>query len=407
MRRALWLSLLCVGCGKGSRAAPAPTPRASVSAAAAPRPSARPVTPPASAAPAVSAPPSRPVTTSRGFKLVVDKKGFDVATGSRAMLFRDGVVVRKRGGALLFAALGDKPGRIDDDGAAFARSRTAVARSDGASWAVWVEAGALVRARLPSDGAAPGEPETLARDAEEYPPAAAMVGGALAVAYVARRAGHDDDRRAKLWVEGRSIVALSGDSGASALSLLARDGARLLAAWIDQRTALAPVHVAEIDLSQAETRVGAPSVAWNAPPADGLLELAVSPQQPAPIALVAGPKNGAEFGLARVPLSPGARPRDDASWLDYPNGLDPAPVVAVSTCGRPAAVFVRPVTRAPDAPRSIVHAWVGATGELLDEVEIARAGRVDHLDALALATGAWVLYSGDGRTQLRRVRCAP
>ena len=153
--------------------------------------------------------------------------------------------------------------------------------------------------------------------------------------------------------------------------------------------------------------MGAPSVAWNAPPADGLLELALSPQKAQPIALVAGPKNGAEFGLARVPIEPGARPRDDARWLDYPNGLDPAPVVSVSTCGRPGVVFARPTARALDAPKSLVHAWVDDRGELLEELEVARAQRFDHVDASALPTGAWVLYAADGRTLVRRLRCAP
>ena len=407
MRRALWLSVLCLGCGKGSASGPTPaatsttsTPTAPAAPMSAPRPSAA---PPAT----TSAAPSRPVTTARGGKLKVDPKPFDVATGSRAMLFRGGAVVRKRGGELLFARLSDKPGRIDDEGTTFARTRTAIAESAGTSWAVWVEGGALVRAKLPVDGADGGPKETLATDAEEYPPAAAMAKETLVVAYVAKKGGRDDDRRAKLWVEGRGVVDLSGDSGASTLSLLARDDTHLVAAWIDQRTALAPVHVAEIDLSTPQTKVGAPSVAWNAPPADGLLELALSPQKAQPIALVAGPKNGAEFGLARVPIEPGARPRDDARWLDYPNGLDPAPVVSVSTCGRPGVVFARPTARALDAPKSLVHAWVDDRGELLEELEVARAQRFDHVDASALPTGAWVLYAADGRTLVRRLRCAP
>ncbi len=401
MRRALWLAVLSVGCGKRPAPAPASTAPPPLTASRVAR--SAPTPPPAVS----SAPPSRPVTTARGHKLKLDKRELDVATGSRAMLFRGGVVVRERGGAFVTARLGDKPGHIDDDGARFARTRTAIAESDGASWAVWIEGGQLSRARLSADGGETGPKETLAADAEEYAPAAAMAGESLVVAYVARRAGHDDDRRAKLWVEGRGVTELSGDSGASSLALLARDSSHLVAAWIDQRTALAPVHVAALDLSAPEPKVGVSSVAWNAPPGDGLLELTLSPQPALALALLAGPKNGADFGLARVPLEPGARPRDDARWLDYPNGLDPAPVVAVSTCGRPAVVFARPTARALDAPKVLIHAWLDERGELSEELEVARASRFDHVDAWAFPTGAWMLYAADGRTRVRRVRCSP
>lgn len=412
MRGVALLSLVCLGCGKPSSggqattssatSAPAvvastkPAPRASDSA-----------TPPRASVSASGPSPSGSASARGSGKLKLDPKASDVTTGSRAMLFRGGVVVRKRGGDLAIAKLGDKPGKLDDDGAAFARTRTAIAESATTSWAVWVEAGSLVRRKLPQDGGDPAPKEVLASDAEEYAPAAAMSGDTLVIAYVAKKNGRDDDRRAKVWVEGRGIHDLSGDSGASTLSLMTQSDGRVFAAWVDQRTALAPIHVAEIDLAGGKVAVTTPSVAWNAPPADGLLELALVPQRPHPFAFLAGPKNGSDFGLAAVPLEAGARPRDDARWVDYLNGLDPAPVVTVSFCGRPGVVFAKPTGKPIDAPKVLVHAWVDEKGELKDELEVARAQRFDHADAWSSAAGGWVLYAGDGRTLVRRLRCAP
>ena len=411
MRRAVLLSLVCLGCGKSAPPGPAAATASTTAATATMAPSARPPTPreSASAAPATTAAaPSAAGSAARGGgKLKLDAKPVDVATGSRAMLFRGGVVVRKRGGDLAIAKLGDKPGRVDDEGTTFARTRTAIAESPTGSFAVWIEAGALVRRRLVTDGGEVPPREVLVSDAEEYAPAATMAGETLVVAYVAKKSGRDDDRRARVWVDGRGISDLSGDSGASTLSLLRRDDTRVLASWVDQRTALAPIHLAEIDLSGGKVAVTAPTVAWNAPPADGLLELALVPQRPHPFAFVAGPKNGADFGLAGVLLEPGARPRDDARWIDYPNGLDPAPVVGVQFCGRPGVVFAKPTGKPIDAPKVLVHAWVDEKGALGDELELARAQRFDHADAWSSPTGGWVLYAGDGRTLVRRLRCAP
>lgn len=385
---------------------PASAPASAATASARAATTARPVARASASAPPA---PSGPAPKLPAGALGLGPKAIDVATGSFASLAEGGLVIRKRDGELVLVKLGDKPGSAEGDGSTFSRTRSATVDRGGGKTAVyWVDGGKLKRRTVDANGDN-GPLEVVADDAEDgYPPHAVRTTGAKPVelaGYVARRATKDGERRAKLWVEGRGSHALSpeGSGGASVwLTLLSDD--RVHAAWLDQRTAMTPVHVATVSLAGDGVTISTPVVAWNAPPSDQVSLVSSVLSGGAVVALMAGPKNGSDFGLAAVPIDD-ARPADDALWLDYPNGLDPAPVVPARFCGLPAAVIVKPTARPIDAPRAVSIVTVEASGRVTERAEVARAARIDHLAAWGSADGGWIAWAGDGRTLVRRVRC--
>jgi hypothetical protein len=317
----------------------------------------------------------------------------------------DLAVVRRRDGDLATVKLSDKTTPLADDGSNFAITRTSVvARDGGAVAAFFVDHGKLVRRVIDAAGAV-AAPEVLADDAEEYPPHAAKVEGAgEAAAYVARRTNKDGERRARLWVDGKETIDLSPDgSGAASVFLVPLGPAKLSAVWMDQRSALAPIHAAWLDLSAAP-RIEREGVAWIAPPSELSSLVSAARVGDGLVALSALPKDGAAFGLASLPVSV-ERPRDEAIWLDYPNGLDPAPVVPITVCGEPLVAFVRPTARPIDSPKVLMLGAIDASGVVTERLEIARAARVDHVSTWGARDHGWVLWTADGRTRARRVRC--
>jgi hypothetical protein len=227
---------------------------------------------------------------------------------------------------------------------------------------------------------------------------------------VARQRSADGDRRAKVWVEGKGTHELAPDgSGASSVFLAAAGPGRVAALWLDARSALAPLHAVPVELDGAgEPRMGHESTVWIAPPSELLSQVSAVrvAEQGGLVALLALPRNGMDFGLAGVPVAFGAPPLETVQWLDYPNGLDPAPIVPARFCGLPAVLMVRPTARPIDAPRSLELATVEAFGRVTPRLEIARASRVDHVAAWVSPRGdGWVAWVGDGRTLVRKVRC--
>ncbi len=300
--------------------------------------------------------------------------------------------MRTKAGALLEVPLTARPKPLAGDGSDFARTRTVAT----ARFAYYVSRGALER--LPLAG---GPAEVLVEHVEEITPAAVTWDDREAVAFVAERTSKDGERHARLWVDGETIDLSEEGAGGTAVALLAAKST-LYAGWLDQRTALVPVHLATVE--HGPLRVIRRQIAWNAPPSDQLMELTLTLPAGVLVAVLATPKNGLDFGLARVPL--GAETREDAEWTLYPNGLDPSPALGFTACGVAGVAFVQPTDKAPSARRSIRVAEIGEDGALSNDLEVATAKQVDHLDVSpSAAGGAWVAWAGDGRTFVRRLRC--
>jgi hypothetical protein len=346
----------------------------------------------------------------------MDKKVDDVATGSLGVLSSLGVFVRTRSDELLLARLTPTASTIAGDGKGFSRTKALVLDRPSGAAVYWISEGRLVRRLVELDGKV-GNLEVLAMDASDgYAPRGARSSGGPAderqdvVAYVAQKKSSDGDRRARLYVERKPTLDLSEDGGgASSLTLTAVGERSFVAAWLDARSALAPMHGRRIELDAAgEAQLGKENVAWIAPPSENFVELAAVKAERGVVAMVAVGKNATDFGLAAAPVTFDGPPRDDATWLDYANGVDPAVVVGGRLCGVPAVAFAEPADKSVNASRVITLGTIDDEGFVTRHVEVARGTRVDHLDLWVAPTGngeGALLYALDGRTLVKRVRC--
>ncbi|MFT8131027.1 hypothetical protein, partial [Salmonella enterica] len=60
------------------------------------------------------------------------------------------------------------------------------------------------------------------------------------------------------------------------------------------------------------------------------------------------------FGLATLALEPKPKMDPPLRWRTYENGLDRAPAAAAMVCGKPLAVYVRPVDAKPTSNQELV-----------------------------------------------------
>jgi len=267
-----------------------------------------------------------------------------------------------------------------------------------AGFAYWIASGRLVRRR--ADGS--GELETLADDARDGARVAAQaVKGGVAVAYL-DRADAEGASRVKLWLAaGRSFELTPEGAGASSVALASLDG-RLVAVSIDGRSAMTPLHARTIVVDgTGPPELGPDVVAWVAGPAHSFTEVSAGSDGTNAWALLPIERDATHFGLATVPL--GSEPSMDppVAFLDYPNGIDLAPVATARLCGKPYVALARPATAAPRSPQELVIAPLagGQTAVLANAAGFA---------AVSLASapgGGLVVYVADRRTWARGLEC--
>jgi hypothetical protein len=385
----------------------------------------------ASAASAASAPPGKAAASASVARqiakgkspFVLDKKLDDIATGSLGQLSSLGVIVRTKSDELLLARLVPKATTIAADGKFFSRTKTLVLDRPSGAAVYWVSDHNLVRRLVGVDGKV-GNLEVLASDASDgYAPRGARTSGGSPdeqqdlVLYVAQKKSNDGDRRARFWLERKGLHDLSEEGGgASSLTLTALGPARerrFVAAWLDARSALAPLHGRAITLDGAgEAQLGAENIPWIAPPSENFMELSAVRADKNVVAMVAVGKNAVDFGLATAPVALTGAPRDEAIWLDYANGVEPPVVVTGRLCGQPTLAFVEPTARGLDAPHIATLATVDDDGHVTRHLEAARGKRIDHLDLWVnddetspkFGEGA-LLAALDGRTVVRAIHC--
>jgi hypothetical protein len=336
----------------------------------------------------------------------------DIGTGSLVELGAVGAVIRRKDDEILLVRLGSKIAPLSDDGKLYARGKTLLIDRGKDTMSYWVDAGRLRRRLIDSEGKA-SPVETVAEDVQDGTLVHGLrnEGGAAArdvVAYVARRRSPDGERHARVWIEGKGSHDLSPEgSGAASVWVTPAEAGRITVVWGDARSALTPVHAAALELDGAgEPRVSSESVLWMGSPSESFPTISAVPVEGGVVALLPLPRNGLDFGLAAVPVVFGGGPIEDALWLVYPNGLDPAPVTPARFCQKPMIALVRPTAQPPSSPKAVELATVEASGRVTVRLEVGRAERVDHLAAWVSPKGdGWLAWVGDGRTWVRHVRC--
>jgi hypothetical protein len=288
---------------------------------------------------------------------------------------------------------------IDRDRSNFAPYARGPAIAGG--YAYWIRGRALLRRPLRGGG----EPEELARDAREGTRVAAALVGKPAKAVVAYISEAGEELVARLWLEGGKRLLLTPDgSQATSVNLVPSED-DLLAVMLEGRTSMSPVHARRLLLRGKLPNIGEDVVVWVAPPAQALSEIASLPAAKGGCSsFVTLERTVTDFGLAYFQI--GRDPVMDVkvNWLDYPNGINPAPVATGEACGEPVVVFARPSEARPHAPQELHLAKVKGAGLEPSEV-IARSRAFNSISLSAVKGGVLVSWTADFRTWARTAFC--
>jgi hypothetical protein len=237
--------------------------------------------------------------------------------------------------------------------------------------------------------------------------AAALAGAHTALAYLASRQTSEGwVSEAWLAVDDEAPVRLSEDgSGATFVSLVPR-APGVLALSLDARAALTAMHVRPVAF-EGKATMGEDIVVFVGGPGERRMTASLALPAAGPAwALVPLARDALTFGVAAVRVDEPARVDEPVVWSTYPNGLDPAPIVAVVAGGRTWVARVRPTAPEPGAPRVIELGVLGADGSFAATGALPATGKPSDLQMVVDSAGTqWVAWMEGGSSWLERVAC--
>jgi hypothetical protein len=354
-------------------------------------------------------------------RIIVDSL-VDIAEAGPAAATERGVVMVNRENQLFLARLGalgtgSKPrptplARLPDSAGPFPLAKAPAVR-DG--FAYWVSKNRLLRGALITSGP-PKAIEVLSEDARVGTRVAIPVGAATDLAqlpqlaaYVTRPKEPQAPLGAQLWVEGGAAPLLLTDDITSthSISLIATPQG-LAAVFLEARTGMSSLHLRSIQLSPSrEVSLGEDRIVWVGGPSRSSTELLLRPAEGnAALGLMTLERDMTHFGLLTlsIPLL-GAAPEPEPDWHLYANGIEPAPVAALTLCGRSLVAVARPSSPVPDAPQELVLLELDRSNPA--PIVLARSSSFFSISLSAFGPGALLAYVADHRTWGRTLRCTP
>ena len=268
-------------------------------------------------------------------------------------------------------------------------------------YAYWISKTRLVRRRIDRISTL-DELARAARDGTRV--SAARAGDRPSAAYIGQGAS---GLVARLWVEGQAERELSPEgSAANSVALVTPTASELIAVTLEGRTAMTPVHGRRIQIAKdGSTRLADDVVVWVGSSAQPLTELTALASSAGDVwAFSAIERDITHFGLARIRVGSPPSSNAEASWRDYPNGMDPAPIAAANVCGEPVVIFAQPSEARPHAPQEL-HLAMNRPEALGASQVVARARAFSDVSIAALEAGALISYVADRRTWGLTVRC--
>ncbi len=238
---------------------------------------------------------------------------------------------------------------------------------------------------------------------------AALVSGHTIVGYLRDRTTSEGPVT-EAYVEGDDGTELRvSEDGAGATAVaLAPHGDGAIAAYVDARRGMSPVHARTLNMNGGKLALGKDAVVFVGGSAEVFTRATLGARGPTAYILLPVAHDIA-FGLGIAKID-GEAPTDaPVTWSDYPNGLDPAPIAA--TVGDTHATYVarvRPSAPKYGSPRVIELGEIDAasafkpfgivptSGSPVD-VAIASDGANGFVLAYTDAAGGWAL----------RLKCAP
>jgi hypothetical protein len=385
---------------KAKRETPPLGPSASAMAAARAGSAARPPLPPVSAsAPPLprAEPPLRVIEElgDAGLALVSVGAAAEIGPAGPATATPDGVVLLTKDDRLLFArATAGKFSPVGEPAGTLAALGRGPAVAGGRAY--WVSRGRLVRAPLSG-----GAYEVLAEGARDGSRVAAQSHRNSTVAAYVTKPDAEGTARAKLWVEGGRSHDLTPDGAGASSVALAETHDGVLAVSIDGRSGMTPVHARRVRLSGRDATLAPDVVSWIAGPAQTFTEIFAGFDERGGWAFLPIERDATHFGLASIEL--GNDPAMDApvEFLDYPNGLNLAPVAASTLCGRTFVALVRPKRADPGSPQELVLAEAGSGAR----TSVADALGFASVSLSSAPSGGTIAYVADRKTFAHPLTC--
>ncbi|MBX3190336.1 MAG: hypothetical protein KF819_25275 [Labilithrix sp.] len=209
--------------------------------------------------------------------------------------------------------------------------------------------------------------------------------------------------------DGETVRLSEDGAGATTIRLVSR-GDKVVALYLDTRTAMVPVHARTLGLgAKGElARLDDAVVFVGGPPERGI-DFAAAQSAKSLVLLLPSSQETTAFGMAAIPIAD--PPKDDtpAIWSSYPNGLDPAPIGAsVDPRGAalPYVARVRPREAAPGSPRVVELGRVDEAGAFSSLGPISAGKHVTDVAVAVDTHGAvWILYGDASATWLERRLC--
>ncbi|AUX47654.1 uncharacterized protein SOCE26_091760 [Sorangium cellulosum] len=197
-------------------------------------------------------------------------------------------------------------------------------------------------------------------------------------------------------LDDRPAVPLSTEGSGATFVALAPWKGKVLAMYIDARSALTPVHARTLGLTaEGKLELGPDAVIFVGDAGESRMggALAVGADGPA-FALLPASKDMAAFGMAAIRIDDA--PRDDmpAVWSLYPNGLSPAPIAATQGTSPIHVARVRPSAREPGARHVLELGQLDGEGRFQPRCQAAQAGSFKHVAIEADRDGSlWIVYT--------------
>jgi hypothetical protein len=353
-------------------------------------------------------------------RIIIDSL-VNVAPAGPATATELGVVMFNRENQLFLAKLGAlgngaKPhstplASLPERAGPFPLAKAAAVRG---GFAYWVSKNRLLRGALTTEGP-PASIEVLGEDARVGTRVGIPVGSAADLervpqlaAYVTRPKESQAPLGAQLWIEGRPAPLPLTDEITSthSVSLIATPQG-VAAVFLEARTGMSSLHLRLVQFSPSqEASLGEDRIIWVGGPSRSSTELLLRPAEAnGALGLMTLERDMTHFGLLTlsIPLLDAA-PEPESDWLLYANGIEPAPVAALTLCGRSLVAVARPSSPVPDAPQELVLQGLDRRDPA--PVVLARSSSFFSISLVAVGRGALLVYVAEHRTWGRTLRCA-
>jgi hypothetical protein len=273
--------------------------------------------------------------------------------------------------------------------------------------AYWISAGQLVRREVMSDGTQGSRTVVASDAAPSSPVVAARTTGHVeqdVVLYLGGKVSAQGERSARLFVQGHGTRAISDEAGgATSIALVHLGATRFAILTLDGRLSMSPMHAISLEFDEeGKPELGEDRVVHVAGPAERRSALTGIMVGGGPVALLPLSRTSLEFGLLTLRIG---YEDETPRWVDYPNGLDPAPVVAATICGKPMVAFVRPKDASVGSSQVLEVGELSASAELRDHKVIATSKVIPHVSLWGDAASGWIVYVTEQGLRGRRWEC--